>query len=141
MRIKAYAVIYTCDRETSLLATELSKEAAEAIMKSDFLEVFLDNGFEQADFDNNMYAGDEWAYLEGNGAWLNGRCSTDHDWRIIEIDVAWQNKDANKFYEAVDEVCLNCSCTEKSCNHCPVRRTYEAVKRRAERGAKVCVEN
>ncbi len=140
MSIKAYAVIYCCDREACLLATARTPQEAEDVMKKDFLEVFLDNDGTKEDFENDVGAGDSWGYNENCGAWLNGKHSTDHDWHIIELDISSQSK-SNKFYEAVDEVCLNCGCTEKSCNHCPVRRTYEAVKRREERGAKVCAEN
>lgn len=77
-----YIVINVCDREIMYVGIADTPTEATEIMKSDFMEVFLEH-YEEEDFENENYRADEWEVNETE-AWLNGRMN--YDWRIIEVE-------------------------------------------------------
>lgn len=77
-----YIVINVCDREIMYVGIADTPTEATEIMKSDFMEIFLEH-YEEEDFENGNYRADEWE-LNETEAWLNGRMN--YDWRIVEVE-------------------------------------------------------
>lgn len=76
-----YVVINVYDREIMKVGIADTPTEATEIMKSDFMNVFLDH-YEEEDFENEVDCGYSWELGETE-AWFNGRL--DYDWRIIEV--------------------------------------------------------
>lgn len=77
-----YVVINVYDREIMKVGIADTPTEATEIMKSDFMNVFLDH-YEEEDFENEVDCGYSWELGETE-AWFTGRL--DYDWRIIEVD-------------------------------------------------------
>lgn len=77
-----YVVINVYDREIMKVGVADTPTEATEIMKSDFMDVFLEH-YDEEDFENEVGRYDEWDFHETE-AWMN--TSYNYDWRIIEVE-------------------------------------------------------
>ena len=79
-----YVVINVYDREIMKVGVADTPTGATEIMKSDFMDVFLEH-YDEEDFENEVGRDDEWDFYETE-AWLNTSSDCNYDWRIIEVE-------------------------------------------------------
>lgn len=78
-----YVVINVYDRTIMKVGVADTPTEATEIMKSDFMEVFLEH-YDEEDFENEVGRDDEWDLYETE-AWINTEPNS-YDWRIIEVE-------------------------------------------------------